>query len=344
MVQGRTLPPFSPHHPSSTSHAAQNEESQIRLQNSGNTPVAFETPAGGSSHRTVHTHSLRSQNSWAASANGTSGGQQERPSAADTAASLPSHLLSNSVPPPPQSYPGFVSGSTSSLAATQMEQNLHHHLQTVFGALTRSTTDTMNRTVDKILRHNEDLQNAIMKELKDLKTEVKDMKKDMSAVLKAVKEIPLCSEKLEDTIKSLDKKFDGFEHKFDEVGGQRQSQVLLSTPSPLQLRQPHQRSASQSSAMTRHNSSNNSRTNLGNSNQARRTNTASGQGTANRTSNERTRREFYTAVGVSRPAPDIRDHPAYRGAARHDSPGTPIYQQDFSNWYERGYAHDSDEE
>ncbi|KAL8723032.1 MAG: hypothetical protein Q9225_000574 [Loekoesia sp. 1 TL-2023] len=356
---GRTLPPFSPFPQRPPSDIDQRAVSQT----SGDVPIILRRYPGESSFGSGYTHSLQSQNSWALSGNGNSFAQADPPSSgAATTPRFPTHMRNNSVPPPPLSYSGFQPSGPLPPGFVQMELNLHHHIETFFGSLMRLTTDNTDRTIDKVVRRVEDLQETIDKGFKGFKDEVKDMRKELTSIRKELADRPRTSETLKDSISSLSDKLVQLDKKIDEIGdryqrnaddisgseqgpsssaysqgkaspSRRSQSVHTSVSSRPEPRQPHLGPTAHTSAST-HNSSNSSR--------GKRSNTTNNSGAGVRGSDERSaRRELFAEFGTTNgQVPDIRDHPAYRGVAEGYGQSSPIFQApDFGQtWYQHAFG------
>lgn len=243
-----------------------------------------------------------------------------------------------------------------------MELNLHHHIETCFGSLMRMTTNHADRTVDKMIRRVEDLQETVEKGFKGLRSEVKDVRKEMASIRKELAECPRSSESLKDSISSLGDKLGRLDTKVDEIGNRYQhtatevsgSEREASSVYSQSKGSPRKRSESaHTSASSRpeqrqlylsgtaHAAA--STQNSVKSSRGRRSNTTNNSGVAVRRSDERsTRRDLVADAGAaSAQVPDIRDHPAYRGVAEGHGLSSPIYQApDYSeSWYQHAYGH-----
>ncbi|KAI4155779.1 MAG: hypothetical protein LQ341_000139 [Variospora aurantia] len=347
---GHTLPPFSPFHQPPPSEAGQRTVSQT----SGDVPIILQRFPGESSLGSGYTQTLQSQNSWASSGIGNSFTQLDPPSTgAGTTPRFPTHIRTNSVPPPPLSYPGFQPSGPMPPGLLQMQLHLHHHVETCFGSLMRLSTDHADRTVDKLVRRIDDLQETVEKGFKGLRSEVKEVRKEMVSMRQELAVRPRASVSLKDSISSLDEKLGHLDQKFDTLeshyqrvaaelaGSERDATSSVysqSKESPRRRsesahtsasfrpepRQPDLSGAAYSSSSSAHRSVTSSR--------GRRSNTTS--------SDERDMRSG--AASAQMQIPDIRDHPAYRGVAEAhglNNPNTPFFQApSFSNWYQRAYG------
>ncbi|KAL8961760.1 MAG: hypothetical protein Q9193_001731 [Seirophora villosa] len=354
---GHSLPPFSPFPQPPLSEAGQ----RVTSRTSGDVPIILQHFPGDSSHGSGYTQSLSSHNFWAPSGIGNSFAQPDPPSSgAVTTPRFSTHARTNSVPPPPLSYPGFQPSGPMPPGLAQMELGLHHHIETCFGSLMRLNTDHADRTVDKMVRRMEDLRETVEKGFKGLRSEVKDVRKEMTSMRKELAERPGTSSSLKDSISSLDEKLGHLDQKFDAIGNRyqraaaemgesereatsfvysqskgsprrRSESVHTSASSRPEPRQLHLSGAAHSSSSSAHQSVTSSR--------GRPSNTTDNSGLGIRASDEREMRLGAASAQI----PDIRDHPAYRGVAEShglNGPSTPIYQApNFSNWYQRAYGH-----
>ncbi|KAL8759879.1 MAG: hypothetical protein Q9199_000444 [Rusavskia elegans] len=361
LCQGYTLPPFSPFYRRQDPPPLAEVDQHSFSQTSGDVPILLQKYPGESSHGSGYTHSLRSQNSWAPSGNGNSFAQMSAPSsAAETTPRFPAHTRHNSVPPPPLSYPGFQPSGPLPAGLVQMELNLHHHIESCFSSLMRLTTDNTDRTIDKMVRRTEEPQETIEKGLKFLKGEMKDLRKEVSGMRKELANVSQADDQMKDSIGSMGKKLNGLDERMGEIGThfqraaveasesereepstcsqnkgspRRRSRSAHASASPRhEYRQPYASGATSGSASTQHSviSSN-----------GRRSTTASSRAAARR-SDERSGRKKVSAPSGSTDgvAPDIRNHPAYRGVADAPGPSSPIYQTpDYGEiWYQQAYG------
>ncbi|KAL9015151.1 MAG: hypothetical protein Q9173_000222 [Seirophora scorigena] len=216
---GHTLPPFSTFPQPPLSEAGQ----RVTSQTSGDVPIILQRFPGESSHGSGFTQSLQSHKFWAPSDIGNSFAQPDPPSSgAVTTPRFSTHTRTNSVPPPPLSYPGFQPSGPMPPCLVQMELGLHHHIETCFGSLMRLNTDHADRTVDKMVRRIEDLQETVEKGFKGLRSEVRDVRKEMISMRKELAERPGTSASLKDSISSLDEKLSHLDQKFDAIGSRYQ--------------------------------------------------------------------------------------------------------------------------
>ncbi|KAL9019232.1 MAG: hypothetical protein Q9185_003477 [Variospora sp. 1 TL-2023] len=348
---GHTLPPFSPFHQPPRSEAGQRTVSQT----SGDVPIILQRFPGESSLGSGYTQTLQSQNSWASSGIGNSFAQLDPPSTgAGTAPRFPTHTRTNSVPPPPLSYPEFQLSGPMPPGLLQMQLHLHHHVETCFGSLMRLSTDNADRTVDKMVRRIDDLQETVEKGFKGLRSEVKDVRKEMVSMRQELAVRPRASVSLKDSISSLDEKLGHLDQKFDTIeshyqrvvaelaGSERDAMSSVYSQSKESLRrrsesahtsasfrpeprQSYLSGAAYSSSPSAHRSVTSSR--------GRRSNTTDNGGLRIRSSDERDMRSGAASAQIQ--IPDIREHPAYRGVAEAhglNNPNTPIFQApSFSN-------------
>ncbi|KAL8811036.1 MAG: hypothetical protein Q9200_002125 [Gallowayella weberi] len=354
---GYTLPPFSPFYPRQPPLPPPPPEADQRSfsQTSGDVPIVLQKFPGESSHGSGYTHSLRSQNSWAPSGNGNSFAHgSTASSAAETTPRFPAHARNNSVPPPPMSYPGFQpSAGSLPPGLMHMELNLHHHLESCFGSLMRFTTDNADRMMDKIVRRAEESHEAIERGLKALRSEIKDISREVSSIHTEVAGAALAEDRLKDSFGSLGKRLSELDEKVSEIGSQVQRRAVeasegeredvwtesqgtrssgrrsrsthASASSRQEYRQPYTSGTTSGSASTQHSV---------NSSRGRHSNGTS-SGAAVRRSDERSGRK-----SVSGSAPDIRDHPAYRGVAESQGLSSPIYQAPNYGaiWYQQAHG------
>lgn len=356
LCQGSALPPFSPFYrrqdPPSLAEADQHSFSQT----SGDVPIVLQKYPGESSHGSGYTHSLRSQNSWAPSGKGNSFAQMSGPlSAAETTPRFPAHTRHNSVPPPPMSYPGFQPSGPPPAGLVQMELNLHHHIESCFGSLMRLTADNTDRMIDKMVRGTEESRDVNDKGLKLLKSEMKDFRKELSGMRKELANASQTDDQMKDSIGSMGRKLDGLDEKMGEIGlyfqraGGEASESEREEPSTTTRSRsqgsPRRRSRStHASASSRHYATSGSAStqhSMISSNGRRSTTRAASSRAAARRSDERNgRNNNEVSASTDGVAPDIRDHPAYRGVVEAPGPSSPIYQTpDYGEiWYQQAYG------
>ena len=359
--KGHTLPPFSPYHRRRDLPTPAEADQHSFSQTSGDVPIVLQKYPGESSHGLGYTHSLRSQNSWAPSGNGNSFPQTSAPlSAAETTPRFTAHTRNNSVPPPPMSYPGFQPSGPLPPGLAQMELNLHHHIGNCFGSLMRLTTDNTDRTIDKMVRRAEESQEIMDKSLKVLRSEIKDLKKDVNGMREELANVSQADDQMQESIGSLGRKFNRLDQRMGEIGTcfkraaveasesereepsthsqgngsprRRSRSTHASASSRQHYRPTHASGATSGSASTQHSVvSNNGR---------RSTNTSSRA--AFRRSDERSGRTevFDPIASTDGPAPDIRDHPAYRGVVEAAGSKSPVFQTpDYGEiWYQQAYG------
>ncbi|KAL8775401.1 MAG: hypothetical protein Q9209_000409 [Squamulea sp. 1 TL-2023] len=355
VCQGHTLPPFSPYcarpPPLPPSEVDQHSFSHA----SGDVPIVLQKYPGESSHGSGYTHSLRSQNSWAPSGNGSSFAQVNAPSSAtETTPRFPIHTRDNSAPAPPMSYPGFQPSETLPPGLVQMELNLHHHIESCYGSLMRLTTDNTDRIIDKMVRRAEQSQELIEKGLKVLRSEMKDLGKEVSGMRKGLADASQADNRMNNSISLMVKKLNVLDERIGEIGTRirpaateaseseqeesstysqgngsprRRSRSTHASASSRQgYRQPYASGITSGSASTQQSVI---------SNRIRRSNTNSSGGALRRSDERGGKKE------ASAQSPDIRDHPAYRGVIEAPGPSSPIYQTPNygETWYQQAYGH-----
>ena len=255
---------------------------------------------------------------------------------------IPQHDMINAAPTPPRSYPGFQPSGPMPAAFAQLEMNLHHHIETCFGSLSRLVTDKHDRIMDQIIRRLENLEEVVGKGQKSGKGDIKEIKKDISILKAAMKDSVKGSDAVKDLTKKLGEKIGKLEKKIEDCGSKcqhtspntigselerprvqqaasahRRAESAHAPENPVQ-RQPYQSGASHSSS-GRHQSDNSSRV---------RSNTMSGGGQGSGPGSSR--REYFEYLGAARsPAPDLRDHPAFSGVQQgysqtYDANGVPV--------------------
>lgn len=250
------------------------------------------------------------------------------------------------MPPPPVPYPGFQPAGPSPAGLVQMELNLHHHIESCFGSLMRLTTDNTDRMIDKMVRGTEESRDINDTGLKLLKSEMKDFRKELNGMRKELANGSQTDDQMKESIGSMGRKLDGLDEKMGEIGlyfqraGVEASESEREEPST----NTHTRSRSKGSPRRRSRSTHAS----GSSRHYATSGSASTQHSmissraAARRSDERNINNGRKEVSASTDgvAPDIRDHPAYRGVVEAPGPSSPIYQTpDYGEiWYQQAYG------
>ena len=91
--------------------------------------------------------------------------------------------VSNSVPPPPPTYHDYQPTSRPLPPELRMlELNIHHHIDTCFGSLSRLITDKIDQCSDQLLRRIEDGEHKLERSLKSMKVDIKNIQNDTHAV------------------------------------------------------------------------------------------------------------------------------------------------------------------
>ncbi|KAL8952880.1 MAG: hypothetical protein Q9222_001238 [Ikaeria aurantiellina] len=354
---GRTLPPFSPFHPSQAPYLSSDDNQRAASQASRDVPIILQKFAGESSHGSGYTHSLRSQNSWAPSANNSSSSQADPPSSAtNTTPRFSAHTRNNSVPPPPRPYPGFQASAPLPSGLVQMELNLHHHIDTCFGSLMRLIVDNTDRTIDRLVRRAEDSQEISDKGLRSLKNEIKDVKKELGSIKKETMDVQSEQEKLTHSIILLGQKFTHLESHLGKITSYEQPATTniaeheqeMSSSCTRGKRSPHRRSQSGNTSTSSYQhqqpsygkdaaqASTSSHSSY--SSRCRRSNTASSGDVSSKNDERSARRDILTQLGtVSGPVPDIRNHPAFQQVAEGYGQSSPIFRTpDYGEiWYQQ---------
>ena len=101
----------------------------------------------------------------------------------------------NAVPSPPANQHDFQRAGSVSVALTQIELTVHHHIDTAFSSLSRLIIDKHDRMMDQTLHRLESLEDVVSKGLRAVKGEIKDVSKASSVsntkvVLVALRTVP----------------------------------------------------------------------------------------------------------------------------------------------------------
>ena len=95
--------------------------------------------------------------------------------------------VNNSVPPPPPTYHEYQPASRPLPPELGMfELNIHHHIDTCFGSLSRLITDKIDQCSDQLLRRIEDGEHRLERSLKSMKADTKNIQNDTHAVRDSV--------------------------------------------------------------------------------------------------------------------------------------------------------------
>ena len=104
----------------------------------------------------------------------------------------------NSVPPPPHTYRDYQPASRPVPPELHMlELNIHHHIDSCFGSLSRLVTDKIDQCSDQLLRQVEDSERKSEKSLKVVKGDIKSIQCDIQALCDDVRGIQDYSERAE---------------------------------------------------------------------------------------------------------------------------------------------------
>ena len=222
-----------------------------------------------------------------------------------------------------------------SAALGRLDLTLHHHIDTTFGSLSRLIIEKHDRIMDQMIRRIENMEDALDRGIKELKSEAVDLRKQIHHVQGDVRDIKKKSDRNVESIKGFDAKLEGLEKNIEEHACKCQHSTMEHSPSEPDSERHHYH-RSESASQTSHRRTESAHATVGQgetqqgyrsgasrtSNGARvsrsgskrnRSNTINSQPAASRTSDERgNRREYFTELGAARgPVPDLRDHPAF---------------------------------
>lgn len=125
---------------------------------------------------------MQSGNSWATNSQPRSLASHSNPGSALLPVNWPNQPGTNAVPSPPPSQLDYPRPSPVSASLAHLDMTLHHHIDTVFGALSRLTTDKHDRVLDGVLTRLDNLEDVMRKGFKDLRSEIKQVKGDVSRI------------------------------------------------------------------------------------------------------------------------------------------------------------------
>lgn len=323
-MQGYSLPPFSPMpkgHPTPS-----NSEGVPR----GSVPDLFRGSNPNFNHFSQYPNSFPSANSWASESQSNSLGSNNPPLSALLPPRWPHHHSMNAVPSPPANQHDFQRAGSVSVALTQIELTVHHHIDTAFGSLSRLISDKHDRMMDQTLHRLENLEDIVSKGFRVLKGEVKDVRKEFGKLQGRLVDGSKSSEQIAGLVKQLDGKLCAFQAQVEEHAAEVKHTIVEQSTIGLDHQQrfiSHRRTESahgalgrdeqrqhyQSGASTSSNSARQSET----SSRRNRSNTTGSQSAGHMSDERSTRKEIYAEVGAPREAvPDLRDHPAFAGTHR----------------------------
>ena len=276
----------------------------------------------------------------------------------------------NAVPSPPANQHDFQRAGSVSVALTQIELTVHHHIDTAFGSLSRLIIDKHDRMMDQTLHQLESLEDVVSKGLRVVKGEIKDLKKDFGKLQGRIVDESKSSDQIIGLVRRLEGKLDAFQALVEEHASEVKHTIIEQSTINLELDrqqrftshrrtesahgalgQGEQRQQYQSGASGSSNSAGQSEP----SSRRNRSNTTGSQ-SAGRASDERsTGREMYSDLGGPMGAPpDLRDHPAFAGthkgqnqALQHSQTGLPnsLHSLPFDTpslsdgrWYQQAYG------
>lgn len=312
-----------------------NTGSQYNLPLNQSHPGENQGPSHPSNSFSNYQHPLPSANSWASN---NSRGNSFAPSSAPPPALLPpgwpQHQNTNSVPSPPQNQEDFQRAGSVSFALTSLELKMHHHIDSTYNSLSRLITDKLDRMTDQTIRRLDNLEDTCNTGLKALKGEVRDLRKHVTNLLGDMEDMKQGRDGTIESVKGIDVILQALERHIEEHAckcqqsaaeqsasepeyerrhrseatsrsAYRRTESAHPTVGQGESRQQHRSGASHSSNVTRASATGGRRD---------RSNSLNVQQPAGRMSDERSRRrEYYAGLGAARgPAPDLRDHPAFR--------------------------------
>lgn len=101
----------------------------------------------------------------------------------------PPHLPHNPVPSPPASQQDYQRPTPLSAGLAQLDLTLHHHIESVFGSLSRQLADRHDRVLDRVLLRIDNFEDNMCKELKGLRADFNSLKKEVGKLRVSVSEV-----------------------------------------------------------------------------------------------------------------------------------------------------------
>ena len=312
--------------------------------------------------------SFPSANSWASESQSNSLGSNNPPLSALLPPRWPHHRSMNGVPSPPANQHDFQRAGSLSVALTQIELTVHHHIDTAFGTLSRLISDKHDRMMDQTLHRLENLEDTVSKGFRVVKGEIKDVRKEFGKLQGRLIDESKSGDHIVGIVKRLEGKLDAFQTRVEEHAAEVKHTIAEQSTIELDRQQrfiSHRRTESAHGALEQGEQRQQYQSGAsGSSNSARQSETSSRRNRSNTTasqhagcmSDERsTRKEIYAEAGGPREAvPDLRDHPAFAGtyrgqnqALQHSQTGLPnsMHSLPFETpslsdgrWYQQAYG------
>ncbi|KAL8789015.1 MAG: hypothetical protein Q9195_007035 [Heterodermia aff. obscurata] len=202
---GQTLPPFSPMAPRLHDNLEQTRKTDETL---GLQDGSFH---GGASRFQDIPSPAPFNNSWTPTHN-----------QSHFHASVPplfSSPVNNAVPPPPPTYHEYQPTSRPLPPELSMlELNIHHHIDTCFGSMSRLITDKIDQCSDQLLRRIEDGEHRLERLLKGIKADIKSIQNDTHAVQDSLGGIQERNDCTLGSIQNLHINIDNISSKFEKYG------------------------------------------------------------------------------------------------------------------------------
>ena len=141
--------------------------------------------------------------------------------------------FNNSVPPPPPTCREYQPSSRPLPPELSMlELNIHHHIDTCFGSLSRLITDKIDQCSDQLLRRIEDGEHRLERSLKSAKVDIKNIQNDTHTVQDSVGELQERSDRAFSSVQNLHINVDNISsrlEKFDDDVAKLQSGLAASS-------------------------------------------------------------------------------------------------------------------
>ena len=114
----------------------------------------------------------------------------------------------NAVPPPPPTFRDFIPGpGPVSAELNRVELNIHHHIDSCFGSLSRLVTDKVDQSLDQIIRHFEDSEQKNDKQFKIVKNGIKELQENVHHLRKEIGEVRDAEERRSNSLEGTEAKF-----------------------------------------------------------------------------------------------------------------------------------------
>ena len=113
----------------------------------------------------------------------------------------------NAVPPPPPTFRDFIPGpGPVSAELNRVELNIHHHIDSCFGSLSRLVTDKIDQSLDQVIRHLEDSEQKNDKQFKIVKNGIKELQENVHQLHQEIGEVKGAEERRSNSLEGTETK------------------------------------------------------------------------------------------------------------------------------------------